>query len=121
MKFLRGVIGYALAALYAMTVWGEFAGAYGVAGGWIVALAIIGPLWFVNHYIGLIPQDSDAAFVDMGLGIAIGCLFRDIFSGGGVDSFIASLPTIGVIIVGAAIGGFTATKIQQHMDKGESK
>lgn len=120
MKALRGIIGFALAAIFALTFWGTFVDSYGIIGGWIVALAIIGPLWFLNHYIGLIPQDPKASFVDMGLGIGIGGIVRDFFLNDGLNSVVSSLPTILLVIVGASIGGFVAAKVQQSLDAEES-
>lgn len=117
MKAIRSIIGFMLAALFVLAVWGEFAEAYGVIGGWFAALAIIGPLWFVNHYLGFIPQDSDQSFVDMGLAIGIAGVAQGMFSGAGVDGLIETLPTIIVVVLGATFGGVLAGFIGKDMEE----
>lgn len=119
MKFLRAVVGYAIAGMIVMTVWGAFAGVegFGIIGGWLAAFAIIGPMWYMNHFLGLIHHDADSGWVDMGLGIGLVGLFRDTF-GMGFDYFLAAMPTLLLVAVGAVIGGFVAAKIEENMEKG---
>lgn len=116
MKFLRSTIGYMIVGMIVMSVWGAFAEAYGIIGGFFAAFIIIGPMWYMNHYLGLIKHDADSAFVDMGLGIAICGTFRDAFMKG-FGTIADSLPTILLIIVGATIGGLVAAKIEEDMEK----
>ncbi len=120
MKFLRAVLGYAIAGMIVMSVWGAFVGveAFGIIGGWLAAFAIIGPMWFLNHFLGLIPHDADSGFVDMGLGIGLTGLFRDTFGMEGLDTFMAAMPTLGLVAVGAILGGFVAAKVEESMEKG---
>lgn len=116
MKAIRSILGYMLAAIFILAVWGVFADSYGIAGGWFAALALTGTLWFVNHYVGLIPQEGTSAFVDMGLAIGLGGIARDVFSGGGMPLFIDTLPTIAVVVAGAVFGGILAGLISKEMD-----
>lgn len=116
MKFLRSTVGYMIAGMIVMSVWGAFANAYGIAGGYFAAFIIIGPMWYMNHYHGLIKQDADAAFVDMGLAIAICGVFRDAFLYG-FHTVVDSLPTILLVIVGATLGGLFAAKVEVDMEK----
>ena len=119
MKFLRAVLGYAIAGMIVMSVWGAFVGveSFGIIGGWLAAFAIIGPMWFLNHFLGLIPHDADSGFVDMGLGIGLTGLFRDTF-GIGFEAFVEAMPTLGLVAVGAILGGFVAAKVEESMEKG---
>ena len=119
MKFLRAVVGYAVAGMIVMTVWGAFAGVegFGIIGGWLAAFAIIGPMWFLNHFLGLIHHDADSGWVDMGLGIGLVGLFRDTF-GMGFSYFTAAMPTLLLVAVGAILGGFVAAKFEENMEKG---
>nr|WP_313127014.1 hypothetical protein [Proteiniclasticum ruminis] len=92
-----------------MSIWGDWAGAYGNLGGWFAAVAIIGPMWFLNHYIGLVDNPGDHAFVDIAWGIAWVGIMRDVF-GTGDNAFdlgrlVSSLPTIGLLTVGALLAG----------------
>ncbi len=105
-----------IAGLFVGSVWGAFAGKYGIAGGWFAALILIGPLWFMNHYVGLITNEGDGSFVDMGLGIGVACFMRDAFKLG-VSSTMESLPTLLLVATGAVIGGIAAASIERHMAK----
>lgn len=116
MRFLRSTIGYMIAGMIVMSVWGAFSERYGIGGGWLAALIIIGPMWFLNHFLGLIKHDADSAFVDMGLGIAFTGIFRDLFRTG-FHNLIASVPTMVLVIVGAILGGLLAAKIEEDMEK----
>ncbi|HFH9921997.1 Lin0368 family putative glycerol transporter subunit [Streptococcus sp. P25B114] len=116
MKFLRSTIGYMIAGMIVMSVWGAFADAYGIIGGYFAAFIIIGPMWFMNHYLGLIKHDDDSAFVDMGLGIGLCGIFRDAFING-FGTVVESLPTIVLVVIGATIAGLVAAKIEEDMEK----
>ena len=116
MKFIHSTLGYMIAGMIVMSVWGAFANAYGIAGGYFAAFIIIGPMWFMNHYVGLIKHEPDSAFVDMGLGIALCGLFRDAFMNG-FSTVIDSVPTILLVILGATLGGLVAAKIEEDMEK----
>lgn len=59
MKFFRGMIGFCIAGMIVMSVWTPLAENYGIFGGYLAAFIIIGPMWFMNHYVGLIENDED--------------------------------------------------------------
>lgn len=116
MKFLRGVIGYCIAGMFVMSVWGPLANNYGIMGGFLAAFIIIGPLWYMNHYVGLIENDDNAAFVDMAVGIAICGTMRDFFMNGG-SALQESLPTLSLVAIGAVTGGVVSALIEKDMLK----
>jgi hypothetical protein len=118
MKFLRSVLGYAIAGMFVMSVWGPMASleSFGIIGGWFAAFAIIGPMWFLNHYVGLIPHESDSGWVDMALGIGVAGVMRDVFLAGSVDPLVATLPTLGLVILGGVLGGYVAAKVEESME-----
>jgi hypothetical protein len=120
MKFVRAVLGYMIAGMFVMSVWGKMAdgtlNAAGIFGGWFAALAIIGIMWFMNHFLGMIHHDADSGFVDQGMGIALVGIFRDVFMKDGVNTLVSSLPTIGLVCLGALIGGFLAAKVEEDME-----
>ncbi len=120
MKFIRGVLGYMIAGMIVMSVWGPFASleSLGIIGGWLAAFAIIGPMWFMNHFLGLIHHEEGSSFVDMGLGIALVGIFRDVFLTADFATFVAAVPTMLLVSLGAALGGFTAAKVSADMAKG---
>jgi hypothetical protein len=118
MKFLRAVLGYMIAGMFVMAVWGKMASdpVIGIFGGWFAALSIIGIMWFMNHFLGMIHHDADSSFVDQGLGIAFTGIFRDFFMKDGVASLTLSLPTIGLVCLGAVIGGVLAVLVEKDME-----
>ncbi len=116
MKAIRSILGYMLAAVYVYACWGLFLDG-SITGGWIAGIALMGPLWFVNHYLGLIPQDDDAAFVDMGLGVGFGGLARGVFEAGSIQPLVDALPTLGLVVLGAIAGGVLAAAIGKSMEE----
>jgi len=116
MKHLGTIVGTAIAGMFVMSVWGKFVEAYGIGGGWFAGLAIIGTMWFLNHYIGLV--NNDGAFVDMALGIGVAGTMRGVFEGG-MQAGIASLPTLAVVLIGGIAGGLTAYKLEVYLAKRE--
>lgn len=123
MKFVRSVLGYAIAGIFVMSVWGALMPAevgFANLGGWFAAFAIIGPMWFLNHYVGLIPHEADSGFVDMAMGIGIAGVMRDVFTElltvGTFNSFTNTLPTLGLVILGGVIGGYLAAKVEESME-----
>lgn len=121
MKFVKSTIGFAIAGMLVMSIWGDWAGAYGNLGGWFAAVAIIGPMWFMNHYIGLIHNDGNEAFVDMAWGIAWVGIMRDVFGTGGagfdLGRLVESLPTIGLLTVGALLAGLAINFVNKAEPK----
>lgn len=116
MKLLRAILGYSIAGILVMSVWGGFSEAAGFIGGYVGAIVLIGPLWFMNHYLNLVNNKSNAAFVDMGLAIAICGIFRDLFTQG-LNSLIHSIPTIILVVLGGALGGIIAFAVEKDMAK----
>jgi len=116
MKFYRGVIGYCIAGMIVMSAWSPLANSYGIMGGFLAAFIIIGPMWYMNHYVGLIENSDDAAFVDMAVGIAICGIMRDVFMKGG-STLLDSLPTLSLVTVGAVAAGVVSSYIEKDMLK----
>lgn len=111
MKHLGTIIGAALAGMFVMTVWGAFAGPYGIAGGWFAGFAIITPMWYLNHFLGT--MNNEGAFVDQGVAIGVCGTFRTVFEQGDIQPFVDALPTLSIVLVGACVGGITAALIQK--------
>ncbi|MDT2759910.1 Lin0368 family putative glycerol transporter subunit [Enterococcus xiangfangensis] len=114
MKTIRSLLGYTIAGILVMAVWGQLTAAGGIFGGYLASTILIGPLWFMNHYLNLVDNKDDAAWVDMGLAIGVCGIFRDTFLNG-ANSLFNSLPTIGIVIVGAVLGGLVAAAVEKDM------
>ena len=52
MKHVRIFVGAFVVGLAIMGAWGQISNEYGTIGGWLAALFIVTPTWFVNHYCG---------------------------------------------------------------------
>lgn len=120
MKFLRSTLGYMIAGMLVMSVWDAFSAQYGIVGGFFSAFIIIGPMWFMNHYVGLIDNPDEHAFVDMALGIGITGISRDFFLKGGSE-LVETLPTLFLVVLGAVIGGLVSAAIEADMEKKGNK
>lgn len=116
MKFIRSMIGYMIAGMLVMTAFDAFAGQYGIVGGVFAAFIVIGPMWFMNHYVGLIQNLDENAFVDMTVGIGLVGIFRDTFIKG-VPALMDTVPTLALVVLGAVIAGFVAAAIEKDMEK----
>ncbi|TDT50346.1 Lin0368 family putative glycerol transporter subunit [Fonticella tunisiensis] len=117
MKHFRTFLGYAIAGMFVMSVWGALSDKYGLLGGWFAGLCIIAPMWFLNHYLGIINNENGAAFVDQALGIAIAGTMRDVFLAGSINPLVQSIPTLIIVILGGMTGGICAAAIQKDMAK----
>ncbi|AOT71289.1 Lin0368 family putative glycerol transporter subunit [Geosporobacter ferrireducens] len=115
MRMFRSIVGFAIAGMFVMSVWGALAGAYGFIGGWFAAFVIISIMWFLNHFIGII--DNPGAFVDMAMGIAICGTMRDVFLAGSVTPLIESIPTLVIVVLGGMTGGIVAVMFQKDLAK----
>lgn len=118
MKNLGSIIGFAIAGIFVMSVWGAFAEAYGIFGGWFAGLMIISIMWFMNHYLGLVCNEG--AFVDMAAGIGVAGTMRDVFLKG-IEAGISSLPTLIFVAIGAIIGGVCAVAVEKCWAEREAK
>lgn len=114
MKFFRGTLGFFLAAIVINSFWGVFTNILGIFGGYISAVILTGLMWFLNHYMGLIENDEDSAFIDMALGIAISIIVRDSIIHG-ASSMVSSMPTFVCVTIGAVLGGCVAAVIERNM------
>lgn len=112
MKHVGTILGAAIAGIFVMSVWGAFAGEYGIGGGWFAGLIIISIMWFMNHFVGII--NNDGALVDMAAGISVAGTTRDGFMNGW-DKVANSLPTLGLVILGGICGAITAGLLQNHL------
>lgn len=112
MRHLGTIIGTAIAGMFVMSVWGKFAEAYGIGGGWFAGFMIIGTMWFLNHHVGL--HHNNGAWVDMALGIGVAGTMRGVFENGmqvGVDA----LPTLLWVVVGGILGGLAAVAVEKTL------
>lgn len=115
MKYLRTIVGTAIAGMFVMSVWGAMVGKYGIIGGWFAGFCIIGTMWFMNHVVGLVHNPAGGAWVDMALGIGVAGTMRDVFLAGSMTPLAESAPTLALVAIGGAIGGICAAAFQKDL------
>lgn len=120
MKFLRGMIGFCIAAILLNGLWGIFTNYFGIFGSWIAAFIITGTMWFMNHHLGLIENEKNDAFIDMALGIGVCSLMKDTFKYG-IVGLVSSMPTFVFITIGAVSAGVVAGLIEKDIVKKRNK
>ena len=122
MKFIRSTIGYMFAGMVVMSVWGGVIdGDIGTVGGILAGFLIIGVMWFLNHHLGLIYHGPHSGFVDLGLGVGMTGIFRDmwisVLTNGNIDPLISGIPTIALVIIGGVLGGILAAIVERDLNK----
>ena len=121
MKLVRSTIGYMFAGMIVMSVWGGVIEGLGTIGGILAGFFIIGAMWFMNHHLGLIYHGPQSGFVDLGLGVGLTGIFRDmwigVLEGNGLVNLTDSLPTLLFVLVGAVIGGYLAAMVERDLNK----
>lgn len=121
MKLVRSTIGYMFAGMIVMSVWGGVIEGLGTIGGILAGFFIIGAMWFMNHHLGLIYHGPQSGFVDLGLGVGLTGIFRDmwigVLEGNGIVNLTDSLPTLLFVLVGAVIGGYLAAMVERDLNK----
>lgn len=118
MRYLASIVGYAIAGCFVMTIWGPFAAAYGILGGWFAGFAIIFLVWTMNHFANIVYNPDGATAIDMATGIGIAGFMRDVFDGG--DASLA-LPTLALVLIGGAIGGAAAALFTKAVEADAAK
>lgn len=116
---LKTFLGYFMAGFCAMYLWPKVTEVLniGIFGNWVAAIIVVGPLWYINHYLGLIKHHEDSAFVDMAFGIGIAGIFKGLFMGAGFEGLLASLPSLIIVILGGAFGGLMAIIVEKRWIK----
>lgn len=117
MRQLGSFIGGAIAGMLVFGIWPQMWGTYGIFGGWVAGFFIISICWFVNHYVGIIDNQPDAAFVDMACGVATaGTVWLMVKNGLPLGP---AIPTIMLALIGGSIGGLTAGAITKSMNEAQ--
>lgn len=102
MKQLGTFIGSMLAGVLVFSVWGKLAESYGLVGGWTAALFTIGLAWSVCHFAGVMYNKDGAVWIDLGLAVGVAGTAMGVFNGLPLSN---ALPTLGVVAIGATLGG----------------
>lgn len=80
MKNIGTMLGTCILGRLVIGISESLVGTYAIIGGWFTAFIVMGTMWCLNHYIGLINQEG--ILVDMGLGIGLAGTMEGIFVDG---------------------------------------
>ena len=116
-RFVKSMFGFVMATIVINSCWSFFPEIFGVKGGWISALVFTGGMWYLNHYKGIIHNEQDAAFVDMGLAIGLSLIVRDLIKNGS-QGMQSSLPTLLCVCIGGILAGIVGGYIQKFKNRG---
>ncbi|MEB7375040.1 Lin0368 family putative glycerol transporter subunit [Enterobacter hormaechei] len=122
MSMIRPLVGYTITSAIVGVLWFKVVEHGGMMFGVLCGPLVIAPLWYLNHYLNLVDNRSDAAFVDIGLPIGICCILRDTFLSD-LSSLINAIPTILIVCCGAIFGGLLAAYLEKELinEKNEAK
>jgi hypothetical protein len=114
MKYVSAFVGSAILGALVFGIWPEMWMSYGIAGGWFAAAILVSIAWYMNHRLEIIPNPPDEAWVDMGwavgaagIGWAMVRFYPDC-------KLLQAAPTLGFVLLGAALGGLLAALIKQQ-------
>lgn len=116
MKIFRSFIGFFIACTVISANFGQLADLIGPFGGFLAAIILVAPMWFVCHYLNLVDNKPSAVFVDLGIAVGVCCIFRDTLLLGS-SAFFEGLPTILLTALGGALGGFASALVEKDMAK----
>ncbi|MET3557352.1 hypothetical protein ABID29_000461 [Streptococcus rupicaprae] len=116
MRFIRALFAYGLAGFLVPLIWQLFASQFGYFTGYVAGATVIGPVWYLIHYRGLIPRYGKGASIDMGLAIASAVLTREIFKKG-LNILPQSGPTLVLLIFGAVLAGLMAWLLESGLGR----
>ena len=121
-KYLSTFCGAAICGGFAFGIWPELWKTYGIMGGWLAATLIIGIMWYMNHYNGVISNPEGKIWLDQGWCIgAAGIAWGIVRFRGDISAFMLAVPTLVCCLIGGALAGFVVWIIRSHNNKAESK
>lgn len=113
MKHLSALIGGAVIGALVFGIWPEMWMSYGILGGWAAATILVSIGWYLNHWLGVIPNPPGEAWVDMGwavgaagVGWAMVRFYPDC-------RLVLATPTLLCCLAGGALGGVVAEMVKR--------
>lgn len=116
-KQLSTFVGSAIVGALAFGIWPEMWKSYGIMGGFLTATVAIGPMWYMNHYLGIIRNPAGTLWIDQGLPIAAAGMSWGVVRFYPNCHIVHALPTALCCMVGGCLAGWVAHLVLQQMEK----
>ena len=114
-NYLSTFCGSAICGGFAFGIWPELWKSYGIMGGWIAATLIIGIMWYMNHYNGVISNPEGKIWLDQGWCIgAAGIAWGIVRFQGDLSAILLALPTLVCCLIGGSLAGVTVWIIRSR-------
>lgn len=114
-KYLSTFVSSAICGGFAFGIWTEMWKTYGLWGGWVAAVLIIGIMWYTNHWNGAISNPEGKIWLDQGWCIgAAGISWGIVRFQGSFQAIIPALPTLVLCLIGGALAGFVVWIIKRN-------
>ena len=121
-KYLSTFCGAAICGGFAFGIWPELWKTYGIIGGWFAATLIIGIMWYMNHYNGVISNPEGKIWLDQGWCIgAAGIAWGIVRFRGDISAFALAVPTLICCLIGGALAGVVVWLIRSRNNKPENE
>ncbi|MGL4293604.1 MAG: Lin0368 family putative glycerol transporter subunit [Bacteroidales bacterium] len=117
-KYLSTFVGSAICGGFAFGIWPELWKTYGLIGGWAAATLIIGIMWYMNHYNGMIRNPEGKIWLDQGWCIgSAGIAWGIVRFQGDLSAFWDAFPTLVYCLIGGALAGVAVAVIRKTQAK----
>lgn len=112
MKYVSMFIGAMITGALVFGIWPEMWKSYGIMGGWLASVILVGLCWFMNHWLGLFSNPDRSIWIDQGMAMApAGIAWAMVRFGA---NFADCLPTLILVAIGGVLGGIAAYFVKQH-------
>lgn len=106
-------IGGAIAGSLSFGIWPEMWKSYGILGGFCTATVVIGIMWYMNHWLGVIENAPGKLWVDQGLPIMGAGIAWGVVRFYPHTHVAQILPTLVCCVIGGALAGWAAHHVKQ--------
>ena len=106
-------IGGAIVGSLAFGIWPEMWKSYGILGGFFAAVVVIGIMWYMNHWLGVIENRPGTLWIDQGLPIAGAGVAWGVVRFYPNSHWEQIFPTLICCVIGGLLGGWAAHHVKK--------
>ena len=112
-KHLSTFIGGAIVGSLSFGIWPEMWKTYGIMGGFLTATVVIGIMWYMNHWLGVMDNPKGKLWIDQGFPIAASGIVWGLVRFYPNSQFTHIFPTLICCLIGGALAGWAAHAVKQ--------